>query len=217
MRLSFLPILVSFLFLFSCSQLSKTQKAGQNMTLQFTQKALFEYLRQPEPYFREDAGNGPFKIDPVLYRREILTINEKRYFKNRMHSKLLKEPLPAQSYRVTIPESLVDRYVLAPDSIGYERDYAVIFQFSPLLPTKDLNIYLMEEHLWFNRCQGDDCYRMLSRGYLRFRKQGRKIVFIDKVSIESHDDFIGFGGFSRKKMEAAQPGDKILRFGSGGY
>lgn len=176
--------------------------------------ALFEHLKVPDTFRTEGAGKGPFKIDRELRIRDSLIVNGKVYFDDPMRSKLLKKPLPIPSYRLTIPDSLADRYTLTTDSQNYERDYALIYQFSPLLPTNDPDVYLMEEYAWYNYCQENDCVRILTRGYLRFKIKDRKIVLLHRVALENQSDFIGFGGFSRKKMDGALPGEKIIKFGS---
>ena len=67
--------------------------------------------------------------------------------------------------------------------------------------------------MWFNYCQEEGCVRDLTRQYLRFKNKDRKIVFLDRVGLKNQNDFIVFGGFQRKKMEEALPGEKIIRFG----
>lgn len=212
MRLSIFTLGTAILLLTSCSAWTKHTKSGDAMK-ELTQKALFHYLLIPDPYFTEWAGKGPFKIDQMLRTRDSLIVNGKLYFDTPMQSENLKRPLPARSYRLTIPDSLANQYALTSDTADYEHDYALIYQFSPLLPTKDSEIYFMEYHRWFNLCDGDGCVRMLLRGYLRFRVKGTDIALIDTYGNENDDRFWGFGGFQRIKMEEALPGERIKQFG----
>ena len=213
MRLLSIIVSATFLLLSSCSSWSKIKRGESLATRELSQKALFEYLKIPNPFYTDGAGNGPFKIDPELRVRDSLVIHGKVYFNDPMDSELLKKPLPNKSYRLKIPDSLANRYALTSDSLDYEHDYAMIYQFSPLLPTIDPEIYLMEIYMWFNYCQEEGCVRDLTRQYLRFKNKDRKIVFLDRVGLKNQNDFIGFGGFQRKKMEEALPGEKIIRFG----
>jgi hypothetical protein len=154
------------------------------------------------------------KLDQILCVRDSLVVNGKVYFDAPMHSDELKKPLPDQSYRLTIPDSLANKYALTSDIDDYEHDYALIYQFSPLLPTHDPDIYFMEFYSWINICDDGDydgCVRILWREYLRFRIKGAKIALTE--SHGSMQEFIGFGGFQRKKMQEALPGEKIKHFG----
>lgn len=187
---------------------------SRDKTREMAQKAIFMYLNSSNVFFGHLTGKGLTKIDPLLCSRETLIINGTVYFGQPMHSDLLKYPLPRKTYQLIIPDSLTGRfgYVDERDE-DYEHDYAIIHQFSPLLPTKEANVFLMEHHIWANSCDDRGCYRALDRCYLKFRVENQKITRLESEFLTSMTDFIGFGSFSRKKMEEAKPGEKIVKFG----
>lgn len=209
-RLSLVVISICFA-LNSCSH---SKLGSRDKTGELTQKVIFKYLSQPNIFLDDLTGKGLTKLDPLLCSRETLSMNETVYFDEPMRSDLLKYPLPKKTYRLVIPDSLSGkfRYTDKEDK-DYEHDYAIIHQFSPLLPTKEPNIFLMEHHIWANSCDDIGCVRALNRCYLRFRVENHKITRLDGVTLRNVTDFIGFGSFSRKKMEEALPGEKIVKFG----
>lgn len=178
-----------------------------------THTAIFTYLERPDFFLDMLTGKGRIKIEPFLCRRERLSANGRVYFDDPMRSDILKYPLPNKTYQLVIPDSLSDKYEYTGSDKDFEHDYAIIHQFSPLLPTIEPNIYLMEHYIWANTCKGEDCVRFLNRDYLKFKIEGYKIICLDGVLLRNQIDFIGFGGFWRKKMEEALPGEKIIRFG----
>lgn len=178
-----------------------------------TQKAIIEYLEQPDVFLGQLTGKGLTKLDPLLCSRETLRINGMVYFDEPMRSDLLKYPLPKKTYRLNIPDSLTGKFRYTDEDKDYEHDYSIIHQFSPLLPTKDPDIFLMEHYIWANSCGDVRCVRALNRDYLKFSVQNQKITILEGVTLTNVTDFIGFGAFSRKKMEEALPGEKITKFG----
>lgn len=212
-HLTAVGISTCFLLLISCSRSVFRNKEKPEESRKLAQAAIFEYLKQPNIFLDLLTGKGLTKLDPLLCGRETLSMNGKVYFDEPMSSDLLKYPLPKKTYRLVIPDSLAGKYRYTDDDKDYEHDYAIIHQFSPLLPTIEPNIYLMEHHIWANMCEDDHCVRLLSRGYLKFKIENQNIIVLDGVSLASGIDFIGFGGFWRKKMDEALPGEKIVRFG----
>lgn len=212
MRLSIFILSVAALLLISCTPWIRFTKSRDAMEI-LSQKALFNYLQTPDPYMTDVVGKGPSKIDQVLRTRDSLIVYGRVYFDDPMYSDQLIMPLQTQSYQLTIPDSLANRYALTLDTSDYELDYALIYQFSPLLPTKDPQIYFMEFHKWFNKCGDDRCVRILYRGYLRFSVKGKEVVFLEAYgNNENKNNIIGFGGFERKEMEEALPGEKIFKY-----
>ncbi|MDO8367735.1 MAG: hypothetical protein Q7T20_13120 [Saprospiraceae bacterium] len=214
-RLTAFLIICSFLLLTACAAPSIFK--SRDRTKELTQKAIFKYLAQPNIFLDDLTGKGLTKLDPLLCLRETLSMNGTVYFEQPMRSDLLKYPLPKKACRLVIPDSLADKYrYVDEENTDYEHDYAIIHQFSPLLPTKEPNIYLMEYHIWANSCSdvglvSPDCVRAVNRYYLRFRVENEKITVLDVLLLTNMIDFIGFGGFSRKKMEEALPGEKIIK------
>lgn len=177
-----------------------------------SQKAIFTFLRHCDPYKEFIAGNGLVKIDPILMRRNELINNSKVYFNYPMKTDLLKLPLSKASYQLTIPDSLLYRYALIDTAEDYEHDYSIIHQFSPLLPTEISDVFLMEHVVWANSCTVDVCVRMLLREYMEFKIIDGFIVCQNELAHKFGSDILGFGGFKKKKMEEALPGEKI-KFG----
>lgn len=215
MRKSVIAIFgIFFLLLFPCScsvirNIEKPEKLGK-----LAQKAIFTYLEHPGGFLATLTGKGQIRLDPRLCGRETLTLNGKVYFDEPMHADILKYPLVKKNYRLVIPDSLAEKYKYTDDyDEDYEHDYAIIHQFSPLLPTTEPHIYLMEHHIWANSCDDQVCVRALLRDYLRFKIEKQKVTNLDGSGLKNQTDFIGFGGFSRKKMDEALPGEKIIRFG----
>ncbi len=213
--MSRLIIIVStrFLLLVSCYPALIGNSENHREPAKLAQKAIFEYLNQPPPLINMQIGKGITKIDPLLYLRQSLTTNGKAYFDNPMHSDLLKYPLCKKTYELVIPDTFARRFRYTDEDKDYEYDYSVIHQFSPLLPTIEPNIYLMEHYIWTNTCDNTDCVRWLNRDYLKFKIEDRKVIYIESMLLRNQVDFIGFGGFPRKKMEEALPGEKIIKFG----
>lgn len=209
-----LYFIVSCLFSLSLNSCSHSVLSIRDKKAELNQKAIFQYLQQPNILLNSLTGKGPIMIDPLLCLRETLTMNGKVYFDDSMHTENLKAPLPKKSYRLIIPDSLsnVYRYPDVGDQ-DYEHDYAIIHQFSPLLPTKEHNIYLMEWYFWGNNCDEKSCYRLLDRQYLSFKIENYKITILEGVLLSNVTDVVGFGSFARKKMDEALPGEKIIRYG----
>lgn len=147
-----------------------------NKTKQLTQEAIFLYLLQPEENIFNQIfiGKGLIKIDPELCQRKSLITNGKVYFEDQMSSDMLKNHFSKSIYRLVIPDSLRDKYEYVGFDKDFEHDYAIIHQFSPLLPTIEPNIYLMEHYSWTNACGINDditCVRVLDREFLKFKIQ----------------------------------------------
>ncbi len=181
---------------------------------QLSQKAIFAYFQQCDPLKGFIVGKGMEKIDPVLVRREKLVENGKVYFDYPLSTEFLSY-LPKEKYRLTIPDSLSDKYTTETGQ-DYEHDYAIIHQFSPLMRTKTPEVFLMEHAVWNNTCGEESCYRTLVRKYIEFKIIDGVIVCQNELQLRDKADIIGFGGFKKKKMEEALPGEKIKRFGGGG-
>ncbi|MBV6443649.1 MAG: hypothetical protein EPGJADBJ_05432 [Saprospiraceae bacterium] len=209
--LSIVFVLWGLLHYCSCALLKKNLKPEESKAL--AEKAIFEYLNDNDSFGDILTGKGLSKIDPLLSKRETLTTNGIIYFKNPMHSNRLKSPLPRESFLLVIPDSLANRYRYVGNDQDYEHDYSIIHQFSPLLPTIAQDTFLMEHYLWANSCDDQGCIRGLKRSYLSFKIVGQKVQFLEDLSISDQNGFIGFGGFPRKQMEEAGPGDKITKYG----
>jgi hypothetical protein len=204
----------TFVFLLcSCYSSMYKNRGGINKTKELSQKAIFEYLNQPNIFLDDLTGKGLIKIDPLLCIRETLCLNGKVYFDQAMRSDLLKYPVSQEMYQIFIPDSLAGKYAYTSSNLDYEHDYSIIHQFSPLLPTIEPGIYLMEYHIWGNSCGEKRCIRALTRGYLQFRIKNEKITILDGIILTNIIDFIGLGSFSRKQMDEALPGEKIIKFG----
>ena len=209
--LSIVVMGIYFLLSTSCSLSGSMRRPERSR--QLAQKAIFEYLQRPNVFFAGLTNKGLPKIDPLLCTRGNLNVNGKAYFKKPMYLEAVKYPLSRKAYRLTIPDSLAVQYRYTGDSMDYEHDYAVIHQFSPLLPTREPNIYFMEYYIWASMCEEEDCVRFLDRDCLKFKIEDQKITYLDGVRLYNQTDFIGFGSFSRKKMEEALEGEKIIRYG----
>lgn len=202
-----------FLLLNSCFRLIMQNRKEPENSRQMAQKAIFEYLRQPNYFLDDLTSKGPIKIDPLLCTRKVLATNGKVYFTDPMRSDLLKFPLPQKTFQLAIPDSLAGLYIYTGDDTDFEHDYSTIHQFSPLLPTQEPTVYLMESYTWASSCEEIGCVRFLSRGYVKFRIEDRNVKYLDDELLHHQIDFIGFGSFSRKKMEEALPGEKIVKYG----
>ena len=211
--LSIFIISTCLLFSIACSHSVFRSRENSERSRELAQKAIFEFLREPNFFLDMLTGKGLIKIDPVLCCRKSLSTNGKVYFDDAMYSDLLKYPLPNKKLRLVIPDSLTGKYEYTSSDMDYEHDYAIIHQFSPLLPTKEPGIYLMERYVWANSCIGSGCVRILDRGYLKFEVREEKVILLSDVPLQNQPDFIGFGSFPRKKMEEALPGEKITKFG----
>lgn len=212
MRLGlFLVATALLLLLTSCSHSIFKKREKPKESAEWAQKAIFEFLKQPNPFFDVLTGKGLTKLDPLLCRREELCTNGKVYFDFPMHSNLLKYPLPETKQRLVIPDSLKNTYLYTGELKDYEHDYATILQFSPLLPTKEPDIYLMEFCAWGNTCHETGCLRLLNRIFLKFKIENQKIIFLNDDNGEG--DMICFGSFPRKQLEEAGPGDRITKYG----
>jgi hypothetical protein len=182
---------------------------------ELTQRAIFIYLAQPTIVHNSYStlGKDRIEIDPLICLRETLVINGKVFFGTPMHSDSLIYPLPQVKYKLAIPDSLIKKYRYAAEDNDYKFDYGIIHQFSPLLPTKEPNIYLMEHHYWSNMCEKETCIRSLKRHYLKFSIINNRINYLNQVETTNIVNYKTFGAFWRKKMEQALPGEKIAKFG----
>lgn len=195
----------------SCAHTFFSKKRAPEVSAEWATKAIFEFLKQPNVFFDVLTSKGLTKLDPLLCRRAELRIGEKVYFDFPMHSDLLMYPLPETTQRLVIPDSLKHKYDYTGKLKDYEHDYGMIIQFSPLLPTKEPGIYLMELCTWGSACHETGCLRLLNRFFLRFKIEGQKVIYQDEDNGEG--DMICFGSFPRKQLEEAKPGDKITKYG----
>lgn len=187
------------LFITSCSNSIFKNKADQKGEL--TQRAIFQYLSQPSRFMDELTGKGLTKIDPLVCVRDTVVFNRGACFAEPMHSDELKYPLSKKSYQLTIPDSLANKFRYTGPGKDYGLDYAIIHQFSPLLPTVEPKVFLIEHYLYANKCEDyDSCVRVGIRDYLKVRIEKDKIVFLEGIAID-WDDFCGFGGFSKRELE----------------
>ncbi|MBV6439360.1 MAG: hypothetical protein EPGJADBJ_00999 [Saprospiraceae bacterium] len=209
----FFVVIMSAFLLTSCSHSIFENRKKPDKSVKWTQKAIFEFLRQPNSFFDLLVGKGLTKLDPALYGREEIRVNGKVYFDDPMRSDLLKYPLPKTRQRLVIPDSLKNMYRYTGELKDYEHDYAIILQFSPLLPTKEPGIYLMEHYTWGSACDETGCVRLLNRHFLKFKIENQKVKSLGGMSLKGQADFIGFGSFPRKQLEEAGPEDKITKYG----
>lgn len=167
-----------------------------------TYKAIFQYLQQPSVYRDELLGKGLTKLDPLLCIRNTFSMNGKAYFEESMRSNELKYPLPEKSYQLIIPDSLTGKFRYTGSEKDYKHDYAKIHQFSPLLPTKESNVFLIQHYFWGNICIDTFCNRGVNRNYLKFRVENERIIFIGQVeSSNPAYDFLGWGTFPKRELE----------------
>jgi hypothetical protein len=212
MRLTvFLVATILLSLLTSCSHSFFKSSKKPEESAEWATKVVFEFLKQPNPFLDMLISKGLTKLDPLLCRRAEIRIGEKVYFDFPLHSDLLKYPLPENKQQLIIPDSLKHKYQYTGGLKDYEHDYGIIFQFSPLLPTKEPSTYLMEFCTWGSVCDEAGCIRLLNRFFMKFRIENQKIIFLDEDN--GGGDMISFGGFSRKQLEEAKPGDKITKYG----
>ncbi len=189
------------LFLGSCSHSMFGSRNEVDQTGQLSQRAIFQYLGQPTRFMNDLTGKGLPKIDPVLCVRNITTFRGGLCFAEPMHSDELKYPMSKKSYQLTIPDSLAKKFRYTGPEKDCGLDYAIIHQFSPLLPTIEPNVFLMEHYLYANMCEGNgSCIRAGTRDYLKVRIEKDEIIFLEGIVID-WDDFCGFSGFSKRELE----------------
>ena len=188
----------------ACSSLMREKVSNSD---ELSKNAVFEFLKRKKFYYHQ-TGKGLPQIDPVLRRRDTLRINGKIYFDKPMNSHLLKYPFSNKSSQLSIPDSLSHIYIF-PSNSDHENSYAVIHQFSPLLPTNTPDIFLMEYYIWGNSCEEDDCIRWLAIKFLKFQVKDNKVTYLDAVLLYDTPVFFGIGNFSKTQMEMALPGEKI--------
>jgi hypothetical protein len=204
-------IVISFV---SCNLYTHREGRKPENSRLYAQKAVFEYLKRSTFFSTTLVGKGKIKIEPLLCTRGRLIVNGKAYFEQPMRSSLLQYPFPEKKSRLVIPDSLLWKYTYTDGDKDYENDYAIIHQFSSLINSKESNIFLIEHHVWANGCLDGYCVRFLSRGYLKFKIESDKITYIDTEVLYGQVDFIGLGSFLERRMENAQPGEKMTKFGN---
>lgn len=181
-------------------------------TSYYSNKAIFLYLTTKNILLDDIVGKGRIKLDSNLIVRDSLVILGKRYYNEPMTSTFLKKLGKIKQLKLSIPDSLANIFIYAEKDSDYEHDYAIIHQFSPLLPTIEKDIYLMEHYIWMNFCDEKTCVRALDRYYISFKIKANQVSINEKFPYYNKPDFKGFGPFSRKKMDEALPGEKILKF-----
>ena len=125
-RLNLVAFGAYFVLAASCSHsIFKSSKKPEE-SAEWAQRAIFEFLKQPNPFFDILTGKGLTKLDPLLCRREEIRVNGKVYFNDPMRSDLLKHPLPETRQRLIIPDSLKNTYRYTGKLKDYEHDYAII-------------------------------------------------------------------------------------------
>ena len=194
--------IVSVCFLLSLNSCSRSIFVTKDKTDMLTREAVFQYLQQPSIYRDQMSGKGLIKLDPLLCVRNTFSMNDKAYFEESMLSDDLKYPLPEKNYQLVIPDSLVSKFRYTGSEKDYAQDYAMIHQFSPLLPTMEPNIFLVQHYIWGNICIDTFCNRTVYRHYLKFKIENRKITFVEPVSSANSDyDFLGWGTFPKRELE----------------
>ena len=197
----------------SCARSISGNRSKPESSKYLAQKAVFEYFKHSHDVFSIYFGKGLEKIDPLLRTRDSIVANGKVYFSDPMQTDLLRHPLTSKRFVLVIPDSLIDRFTYTNKDSDYEHDYALIHQFSPLLPTIEPGIFLMQHYYWSNACHETGFLRMLNRSFVKFKIMNDDVTYLEIIPLNNKNDLIVFGSFSRKKMEEALPGEKIVKFG----
>lgn len=214
-----MKILTTFVIISAtaCSQSLFERKADRHdqRITDLTQKAIFLWLNETNHnnlnYVLDvSVGEGVPKIDQALFVRTQIIAGIDT-IKGPMRSNLHIAPTTGKTYRLVIPDSLTHKYRYTDEhDTDYKHDYAIVHQFSPLLPTKERNIFFMEHYLWANGCEeGKVCIRFLARWLVKLKVEGKKITIIGNESPKNQGELWVFGYYEKYKLQEAKPGDKI--------
>lgn len=210
MQSTTITFFLTALLLSSCSVFKKRMNVQE-----LSNQAVFEYFNHVTYTFGDITlftGKGPVQIAPLLTLRDTLRLNGKAYFGAMAGSESIKLPVSKKSYPLIIPDSLAAKFRYLGDSMDYERDYAMIYLFSPLLPTDSANVFMMQYDVWSSYCSDGDCTRYLLRELVKFRLEHGKVCYVEEVSQPNGlVNLCTFGNFSQKEMENALPGEKIKK------
>lgn len=193
-------IIFFYLFLISCSHSLFKDKYKTNKMGELTQNAIFQYLEQAT-FINILSGKGLTKIDPLLRTRDTTIFMGKVVFDDPMRSDELKYPIPPKLYQLVIPDSFAKKFRYTGFEKDYGFDYAIIHQFSPLLPTLESNIFLIEHYLWANMCEEKDCIRGVQRKYLKCIIENHKVSFLEEINTSNENEYYGYGPIPISRQE----------------
>ncbi len=185
-----------------CGQSLPGKELKPEVIRELSQKAVFLYLSQGDKIADLFKGTGLTKIDPILRTRDTIWMKGDFCFIDAMYNDELAYPLQKSILHLAIPDSLSNKYKYTEPGANNDLDFsATIYLFSPLLPTKNPAVFLMERYVWISNCSEGSCARGMFRGYLRFEVQSQQVIFMEEVDQgEDANDFCGFG-LDEKEMK----------------
>lgn len=202
---------VFLLYIYIVSSSCRIQKAPQATTnYEYTVKAILYCLENYDQILPTEHGPHKIKIDPVIRDRPVTISNGKQYFIAPMTSCEIIPGWKSKPFKISPADKRFAAYQLAPDTTDLEFDYAMAFQFTPLYPAVEKDLYLLGVYVWINSCVENSCMRCVLRDYLIFSIKENKIHFVKLINIEEGDDMICFGGFSKSRMMKSKPGEKWI-------
>ncbi len=198
---------IPFLAQISCSPI-KNKATPQTISIaELSSMAIFQHLNSETTDFFNQFSKGLPKINPWLCARDTIRQKDTLYFFGSLDFDLITKPIAKDSFRLTIPDSLKLKYRYIGETSNNMRDFATIYEFSPLLPTADPKIFLIQEFIWHNDCgdlkalQDTICTRFGSRRFLKFKIENNKIDFVEPVGIPNdNNDVLFFPWFHRRKL-----------------
>lgn len=200
--------LLIYLGVLSSCQLQKSSQITS--TNNYTLKAIIYCLENYDQILPVEHGPHKIKVDPIVRDRPVTMANGKQYFTNPMNSILLKQGVKSRPFKISPSDKRFDAYLLAVDTTDFEFDYALSFQFTPLYPAVEKDVYLLGVYAWINSCSVSICSRCLLRNYLKFQVIDKNIQFIEFMNIEEGEDMLCFGAFSKSRMMKSKPGEKRI-------
>ena len=143
-------------------------------------------------YDREQYNVGKkIYFDPVMTFRPTISFKgkkfENRFGKNASHALLIEKYL-SEKYPLVIPDSLRYRYSYYSGIDNIAQDSSVYRFVSPLLPTSEKDIYIMQFYIVASYNDGSYEFREADRYFKKYRIQGDKIEILETIS-GPHDFF----------------------------
>lgn len=187
-RLIFIsPISILLIFSNSCNTYHfHINDKLQNRNL-IAHRILFSGIDTERTKYDREQYNAGKKIyfDPVMTFRPTISFKgkkfENRFGKNASNALLIEKYL-SEKYPLVIPDSLHYMYSYYSGIDNIAQDSSVYRFVSPLLPTSEKDIYIMQFYIVASYKDGSYEFRDADRYFKKYRIQGDKVEILETIS-----------------------------------
>ena len=133
----------------------------------------------PDDVFKKQGGMMDWKeveLDPT-----ISPFDSNYEYLCKQELSILLDNYPLDTFPLTIPDSLKSIYSYYDASIDIANDTSFVCFMSPLLPTKNKNIYVRQSYFYFTLVDEGFKYRLKNRKFVKYRIKRKKVEKIGTI------------------------------------